>query len=52
MGLVLDYFLLSGKFRDLATFSARGWDRPKTDKYYPDMLQSDPVFAVWWKKDS
>jgi len=27
--------------------SARGWDRPETDKYFPDMPQSDPVFAVW-----
>ena len=47
MGLVLDYFLQSGRFRDLGTFSARGWDRPETDKYYPDMPESDPVFAVW-----
>jgi len=50
MGLVLDYFLQSGRFRDLTTFSTRGWQRPETDKYYPDMPQSDPVFAVWGKK--
>lgn len=50
MGLVLDYFLRSGKFKDLVSFSARGWDRPKTDKYYPDMPESDPVFMVWGVK--
>lgn len=47
MGLVLEYFLASGKFEGLGSFSSRGWDRPETDKYYPDMPQSDPVFAVW-----
>jgi len=47
MGLVLDYFQQSGQFTDLATFSSSGWDRPESDKYYPDMTQSDPVFAVW-----
>lgn len=50
MGLVLEYFHQSGRFADLKTFSARGWDRPETDKYYPDMPQSDPVFAVWGRK--
>lgn len=47
MGLVLDYFQRSGRFTDLGTFSSSGWDRPENDKYYPDMPQSDPVFAVW-----
>jgi ubiquinone/menaquinone biosynthesis C-methylase UbiE len=50
MGLVLEYFHRSGKFNNLQTFSTRGWDRPETDKYYPDMPQSDPVFAVWGQK--
>ncbi|MFP4531651.1 MAG: methyltransferase domain-containing protein [Desulfobacterales bacterium] len=50
MGLVLEYFHQSGRFGDLKTFSTRGWDRPETDKYYPDMPQSDPVFAVWGSK--
>ncbi|MGM0787320.1 MAG: methyltransferase domain-containing protein [Thermodesulfobacteriota bacterium] len=50
-GLVMDYFLQSDEFVNLTTFSSRGWDRPETDKYYPDMTESDPVFAVWgWKK--
>ncbi|MBA2880542.1 SAM-dependent methyltransferase/FKBP-type peptidyl-prolyl cis-trans isomerase 2 [Desulfosalsimonas propionicica] len=47
MGLVKEYFLQSEKFSNPATLSFRGWDRPETDKYYPDMPQSDPVFAVW-----
>ncbi|MDZ7833905.1 MAG: methyltransferase domain-containing protein [Desulfobacterales bacterium] len=50
MGLVLEYFHQSGQFADLKTFSTRGWDRPETDKYYADMPQSDPVFAVWGRK--
>lgn len=47
MGLVKEYFLQSGPFSRIHTLSSRGWDRPETDKYYPDMPQSDPVFAVW-----
>ena len=47
MGLVLEYFLRSGKFHHLNTFSSRGWPRPETDKYYPGSLKSDPVYAVW-----
>lgn len=50
MGLVLEYFQRSGKFAGLETFSTRGWDRPETDKYYPDMPHSDPVYAVWGRK--
>jgi len=50
MGLVLDYFQRSGRFGKLETFSTRGWDRPETDKYYPELRQSDPVFAVWGRK--
>jgi len=49
MGLVLEYFLRSGKFADLHTFSSRGWPRPESDKYYPQFLKSDPVYAVWGK---
>jgi SAM-dependent methyltransferase len=49
MGLVLEYFLESGAYENLATFSARGWSRPETDRYYPDIPTSDPVYAVWGK---
>jgi SAM-dependent methyltransferase len=50
VGLVLEYFLRSGAFGDLKTFSSRGWPRPQTDRYYPKMRFSDPVYAVWGEK--
>ncbi|RLA88643.1 MAG: SAM-dependent methyltransferase [Deltaproteobacteria bacterium] len=46
-GLVLEYFLRSGAFTNLQTFSARGWPRPTNDRYYSQTKLSDPVFAVW-----
>lgn len=50
MGLVLEYFRRAGSFGDLATESYRGWLRPADDKYYPQRLMSDPVFAVWGQR--
>ena len=50
MGLVLEYFLRAGGFKDLQTYSFRGLPRPRNDKYYPDLLFSDPVYAVWGRK--
>jgi hypothetical protein len=47
MGLVLEYFLGSGAYKNLETFSARGWPRPVTDRYYPEIMTADPVYAVW-----
>ena len=47
MGLVSDYFRLSGEFADLATESIRGLVRPADDKYASRLALSDPVFAVW-----
>lgn len=47
MGLVLEYFLGSGAYRNLQTYSARGWPRPETDRHYPDIMTADPVYAVW-----
>ena len=46
-GLVLGYFLLNGAFDHLYTFSARGWPRPVSDRYFPQVPVSDPVYAVW-----
>ena len=46
-GLVLDYFLKTGKFSELHTESLRGLPRPKTDPHYRETSVSDPVFAVW-----
>jgi SAM-dependent methyltransferase len=46
MGLVSEYFLESGLYDNLKTYSARGWPRPETDRYYPGLLTADPVYAV------
>ena len=50
MGLVLEYFLRSGGFKNLQTYSIRGLPRPHDDTYYPDLRYSDPVYAVWGQK--
>jgi SAM-dependent methyltransferase/FKBP-type peptidyl-prolyl cis-trans isomerase 2 len=47
IGLVLEYFLRSGAFENLGTYSMRGLPRPKTDKYAGELFYSDPVYAVW-----
>ena len=46
-GLVLEYFLDSGLFTNLETWSLRGLPRPPDDKYADRLAQSDPVYAVW-----
>lgn len=50
VGLVLEYFLDAGKFRNLETYSMRGLPRPESDKYYPWLPFSDPVYAVWGQR--
>jgi len=50
MGMVLEYFLRSGGFKNLQTYSFRGLPRPHDDKYFPDLIYSDPVYAVWGQK--
>ncbi len=50
MGLVLEYFIRSGGFENLQTFSIRGLPRPHDDKYFPDLWYSDPIYAVWGQK--
>jgi hypothetical protein len=53
MGLVLEYFLKSGKYSKLETYSMRGLPRPEGDKYYGQVLCSDPVYEVWgWKAET
>jgi len=47
MGLVIEYFLRSGAFDNLGTYSMRGLPRPKNDKYAGELIFSDPVYAVW-----
>jgi len=51
MGLVLEYFLQAGGFKDLQTYSIRGLPRPHDDKYFPEYLLSDPIYAVWGRKE-
>jgi FKBP-type peptidyl-prolyl cis-trans isomerase 2 len=46
-GLVSEYFLESGLFENLQTWSMRGLPRPEEDKYADRMPFSDPVYAVW-----
>jgi len=50
MGLVLEYFLRARAFKDLQTYSIRGLPRPLNDKYFPELLFSDPIYAVWGRK--
>lgn len=51
MGLVLEYFQKTGKFKDLETRSVRGLPRPWDDKYFPEKRYSDPIYAVWGRKE-
>jgi len=51
MGLVLEYFQKNGKFKDLETYSVRGLPRPWSDKYFPEKRYSDPIYAVWGRKE-
>jgi SAM-dependent methyltransferase len=46
-GLVSEYFLESGLFEGLHTWSIRGLPRPRDDKYAGRVATSDPVYAVW-----
>lgn len=46
VGLVIDYFRLSGGFVDIASLSRRGWPRPAADTHAAQRVKSDPVFAV------
>ncbi|HEY9199444.1 MAG TPA: methyltransferase domain-containing protein [Gammaproteobacteria bacterium] len=50
MGLVLQYFQRTGGFTQLGTESLRGLPRPEDDKYAGQMLESDPVYAVWGRR--
>ena len=47
VGLVMEYFLTEGSFKNLHTHSMRGLPRPIHDKYFPQMLFSDPIYLVW-----
>ena len=49
-GLVLEYFLESGLFCDLNTWSLRGLPRPAHDQYADRLRLADPVYAVWGRR--
>jgi hypothetical protein len=46
MGLVTEYFIESGRYKDISTISSRGYPRPHTDEYFPQLMLSDPLYAV------
>jgi len=48
MGLVSEYFINSGLFKQINTQSVRGLPRPKNDRHAIPL--SDPVYAVWATK--
>jgi len=50
MGLILEYFQKTGKFKGLETYSVRGLPRPWNDKYFQEKRYSDPIYAVWGRK--
>jgi len=52
LGFVAELVLLNGGFRNVCTFSERGWPRPfdERDRYYPMLQLSDPLYAVWGTK--
>ena len=50
MGLVTEYFLRSGAFEKLGTYSMRGLPRPQNDRYAGELALSDPVYAVWGRR--
>jgi len=51
VGMVGEYFKKTGRFHELETVSVRGLPRPIDDKYFPERIFSDPVFAVIGKKE-
>lgn len=50
IGLVIDYFLSTGQYMDIKSYSLRGLPRPATDKYADRYKLSDPVYSVWARK--
>ena len=52
LGLVLAYFRQAGGFSQLGTESIRFYPRPSDDPRAHERAFSDPVFAVWGRKQS
>jgi SAM-dependent methyltransferase len=51
LGLVLNYYRRAEVFVDLHTESLQGLPRPPGDKYSGRLPFSDPVFAVWGRRE-
>jgi SAM-dependent methyltransferase len=51
MGYVLELFKLNGGFKNLKTFSLRGYPRPVDDRWFGVSFQSDPLYVVWGEKE-
>jgi hypothetical protein len=51
IGLVIDHFIGSGRYDSIQSFSLRGLPRPVEDKYHNQFKLSDPIFAVWARKE-
>jgi SAM-dependent methyltransferase len=52
MGLVSEYYLQSGNFGPVNTWSLQGLKRPADDHYAMQSPWSDPLYAVWSHKAS
>ena len=50
LGYVLEMLRRTGAFEGLETLTLRNWWRPEEDKYYPELLTSDPVFLAWARR--
>jgi len=46
LGLVTEYFLKSDRYKEISTISSRGYPRPYDDGHFPQLLLSDPLYAV------
>lgn len=53
LGFVAELVLLNKGFRNVSTFSERGWPRlyDERDRYYPMLQLSDPLYSVWGTKE-
>lgn len=46
LGLILHLVLDNGGFEKPSTLTARNWPRPETDRHFPELMLSDPVYVI------
>ncbi|MGC9017162.1 MAG: methyltransferase domain-containing protein [Caldimicrobium sp.] len=51
MGYVCELFAKVGGFKNIQTYSLRGFPRPIDDRWYGVVFQSDPLYVVWAEKE-